>query len=352
VADRRYYQVALPASDVRTARSVAAEILRRCGEPPVRRDVEGWLSLPTVTAVAAGLSGRGVVEARVDRAAEQIGTLTSAVRDPNLSWYARQPRSRFGSALRVASAHPDDHDPLVTWLALSFDGPSGRERDDQPRVERWLAALAEADFLPAQASPRRLCNTFYAATTLPAGCEPPRDRPPVSECDGVRLRWPAYRAHTGSPQHYGPCDIEVGVSVPPEVAFARAVALWRGGGTVEVSGYFPMDAVAAARWADAGVSRFRLDLAEADAGDVEALLDVIADTDCASVRWSCGWPGGGRCLGGLVLYANAYGGPDDEPVPAPGHATVHLSVHPRVDDRNPDAFAAGLAGLAGVTLVP
>jgi hypothetical protein len=352
VADRRYYQVALPAGDVRTARSVAAEILRRCGEPPVERAVEGWLSLPTVTAVAARLAGRGMVEVRLDRAAEHIGTLTSAVRDPNLSWYARQPRSRFGSALRVASAHPDDQDPLVTWLALSFDGPSGRERADQPRVERWLAALAEADLLPAQASPKRLCDTFYAATTLPAGGEPLREHPPVLECDGVRLRWPAYRADAGSPRHYGPCDIEVGVSVSPEVAFARAVVLWHGGDTVDVSGHFPMDAATAARWADAGVSRFRLDLAEADAGDIEALLDVIADTDYACVRWSCGWPGAGRYLNGLVLYANAYGGPDDEPVPAPGHATVHLSVHPRVNDRDPDAFAAGLAGLAGVTLVP
>jgi hypothetical protein len=139
--------------------------------------------------------------------------------------------------------------------------------------------------------------------------------------------------------------------VPPEVAFARTVALWRGGGMVDFYGYFPVDAATAARWADAGVSRLKLDLADADPGDVEVLLDVIADTDWASVEWSCGWPGGGRYLSGLVLYANAYGGPDDEPIPAPGHATLHLSVSPRVNDRNPDAFAAGLAGLAGVTLV-
>ncbi len=73
--------------------------------------------------------------------------------------------------------------------------------------------------------------------------------------------------------------------------------------------------------------------------------------DRACVRWSCGWPGGGRYLSGLVLCANAYGGPDDEAVPAPGHATLQLSVSPRVNDRDPEAFAAGLAGLAGVTLV-
>jgi hypothetical protein len=352
MADPRYYQVELLAADVPTARAAAAQILRRCGEPPVEADVEARLSLRTVTAVAALFGGRGTVEVNLNTTAEQLSSLTSLVRDPNLSWHARQSRSRFGSSIWVESAYPYEPDPLVTLLSLSFDGPTGRERDQRPRVERWLAARVEADLLPTQASPRRLADAFFTATALRPGREPPRGRLPALECEGVRLRMPAYRADAGATQHYGPCHIEVEVPVPPGDAFARALALWCGGETIDFCGYFGCHAATAARWAGADVSQFNLHLDEADPRDVEVLFDAMTETDAAAVEWSCGWPGGGRYLSGLVLYANADGGPDDEPLSAPGCATLHLSVSPRVNNRNPDAFAARLAGQAGVMLVP
>jgi hypothetical protein len=134
VADPRYYQVDLPVVDVPTARGFAAEILRRCAEPPIEVAVEARLCLRTVSAVTASLGYRGVIEVELGCAPEQLGGLTGPVSDPNLSWRAWQERSRFGSGMRVASAHAYEQDPLVTWVSLSFDGPTGRERDQQPRV--------------------------------------------------------------------------------------------------------------------------------------------------------------------------------------------------------------------------
>lgn len=347
MADPRYYQVGLAQSNVSTARIVANQILHGCAEPPVEAGLEASLSLDTMMTIAGLSIWR--VEARLACVAEQLSSLATRVSDPNVSWFASQVRSRFGSEMRVGS-DPDHRGTSVTWLSLSFDGPTGRERDEQPRVEAWLAALADAQLLPAHVSPRRLAEEFFAATTLRPGDEPSRNGRLALDCGGVRLRVHGHRADAGSPRHYGPTGIEVGVSVPPGDGFERAAALWRDDEIVAFSGFFDCDAATAVLWADAGVSRFRLDVADTDPGCVEMVLDAMADTDPAVVRWYCGWPDGGRYLNGLVLYANADGGPDDEPLSAPGQATLHLSVSPRVNDRNPDDFAARLASQAGVVL--
>ncbi|HZU15115.1 MAG TPA: hypothetical protein VFD01_00710 [Candidatus Dormibacteraeota bacterium] len=51
-----------------------------------------------------------------------------------------------------------------------------------------------------------------------------------------------------------------------------------------------------------------------------------------------------------MLFVNATEDPYADPVPAPGEVAVYLSVHPRVDDRHPEAFARRLVRRAGLRL--
>jgi hypothetical protein len=353
VADPRYYQVALPAPGVGTALAVARSLLARCAEPPIERTVEAVLATSTLQRLAPVLGSDAMVEVELDRAPHALDDLTGLLRDraPRPSWFLQQFRSRFGSRVGMRSPYPYERDGM-TWLSLAFEGPTGRERDEQPRVERWLEALAGVSLLPGAASPRRLAERFFEETYLPPGRNPPWPWPVPVHQDGVELPRPAYRADRASTPHYGPCEISAGLAVPPAAGFERGRGLWRGGGPVELHVFFGADAATAARWAAAGVREFRLSGVEADEAAVDALLDALEPSEPAAVRWSCRWPGSPDGLSGLVLYANATGAPDDELDPAPGHASLHVSVHPRVDDRNPDAFAARLADRAGARLFP
>ncbi|MGI5230982.1 hypothetical protein [Actinoallomurus sp. CA-142502] len=345
MADPRLYGVELPDGDVMTAMAVVRRILTRCARPPISVSARGTLTRPAAVAAVAPEAHVGAVLAVPPSG---LGRLAATLCEQPLDdWYAEQRASTFGSAFWLGR---DREAPLASQLSLSLTAEPGREHAERPRAERWLTALAEAGLLPPAASPARIAEWFFTHVRAEHGHPPPSPRPGTVQ-DEVRIRSNGRHGTGDRPPVYGPADIELTVPLPPPVAFARAVPLLAAGGPLSFHGYFDARPRVATALADLGDGHFDFEIDPLAEPVPDALLRP-ADDDLVTVEWCCAWPGESAALSGVLLNVNAtYHGSPYDPVHRPGTSTVHLSVHPRANDRNPGAYARRLAEMAGLRLV-
>jgi len=340
VADPRYYEIELPAVSPAAALSVTRQLLAACAEPPIERCAYGRLSLASVPAVAALVPLATLESALTFHPAEWM-EVARRLRSPRVgSWLATQKHSRFGSCLHLGGRSGEGE------VQLDFEGEPGREREERPRLERFLEAVVGAGLLPPGAPVTHLVDRFLAEAVLPPGQPPPRSGLVIVQ-DGMVARVPGWRATRD--RVYGP--IGLSLEVPPSPV-DPILSLAVGGGLLELVVISGMDSELATQVAGIGDVAFTFWCDEAQVVDertVDGLVDAVG-AEPLRIDWDCAWPGGGEYLNGVVLLVNAVGDPSVDLVPAPGEVAVYLSLHPRVDDRRPDAFAHRLAQRAGLRL--